>query len=68
MSTKNLIRTVVILGIVSWPAIETYRLWSTTQQMETAQALERTVTASLTAARAKHAQMANVELATPEKP
>ena len=68
MSKKNLIRTVVLLGIVSWPTIETYRLWSTTQQLQTAQALERSVTASLAAARAKHAQIAKVELGAPEKP
>ena len=56
MSTKNLVRTVVILGVVAWPTVESYRLWSTTQRLHEAQALERSVTAKLDAARARHAQ------------
>jgi hypothetical protein len=56
MSTKNLVRTVVILGVLAWPAVETYRLWSTTEQLHQAQALERSVTAKLDSARARHAQ------------
>ncbi|HKX62902.1 MAG TPA: hypothetical protein VJS65_13675 [Verrucomicrobiae bacterium] len=55
MTTKNLIRTVVVLGMVAWPSVETYRLWKTTQQLEQAQALERSVTAKLASARARHA-------------
>lgn len=61
MSTKNLIRTVVILGIIAWPTIETCRLWVTTQKLHQAQALERSVTANLAAARAKQAQIAKAE-------
>ena len=55
MTTKNLIRTVVVLGMVAWPSVETYRLWKTTQQLEQAQALERSVTAKLASAQARHA-------------
>ena len=61
MNSKNLIRTVVILGVLSWPAVETWRLFSTTQQMYEAQALERSVTAKLADARAKQAQLAKAE-------
>ena len=56
MSTKNLIRTVVALGVLAWPAVEAYRLWATTQQLHQAQALERSVTAKLDSARARHSQ------------
>ncbi len=56
MNTKNLIRTVVILGVIAWPTIEAYRLWVTTQQLHQAQALERSVTAKLDSARARHSQ------------
>ena len=56
MSTKNLIRTVVILGVLAWPAVEAYRLWVTTQKLHQAQALERSVTAKLDSARARHAE------------
>jgi hypothetical protein len=58
MSTKNLIRTLVIVGIVSWPTIESYRLWATTQKLHAAQALERLAMSNLEAARAKQAQLA----------
>lgn len=63
MSTKNLIRTIVIVGILSWPAIETYRLWVTIQKVQEAQALERKVETSLAAARAKQAQIARADAA-----
>jgi hypothetical protein len=68
MSTKNLIRTVVILGILSWPAFEGYRLWDTTQKLHQAQAQERSVQASLQAARAKQAQVAKAESTHGAKP
>ena len=65
MSTKNLVRTVVILGIVAWPTVEIVRLWSTNQKLQEAQALEQSVTASLSKARAKQAQLAGTEVANP---
>jgi hypothetical protein len=68
MSTKNLIRTIVIVGILSWPAVETYRLWVTTQKLHEAQALERSVTASLAAAREKQAQIAHADSSAANKP
>ena len=61
MTTKNLIRTFVILGVLAWPAVETFRLWAVTQKLTEAQALERTVTARLESARAKHAQIARAD-------
>ena len=63
--TKNWIRAVVIAGVISWPGVETYRLCVTTQQMETAQALERSVQVRLAAARTKHVQMATVDSVAP---
>lgn len=66
MSTKNLVRTVVVLGLISWPAVETARLWSTNQKLAEAQTLERTVAASLAQARNQHAQMAHTGIADPK--
>jgi len=57
--TKIWIRVVVIVGILAWPAVETYRLYATTQKMIAAQALERSVRAKVEAARAKHLQVAS---------
>lgn len=57
--TKNSIRVVVFAAILAWPAVETFRLWDTTQKMTEAQALERSVRTKLEAARAKHVQVAN---------
>ena len=62
MSAKNFIRTVVILGILSWPAVESYRFWWTTQKLAEAQALEHTVTTKLEAARARNAQVARADV------
>lgn len=56
--TKNCIRVAVIAGVLAWPVFETYRLWVTTQQMQQALALERTVRAKLEATRAKHVEVA----------
>jgi hypothetical protein len=64
IKTKVWIRTLVISGIVAWPGFETYRLWSTTQQMQQAQALERTVQAKLEVTRAKHAQVVGADANT----
>jgi hypothetical protein len=61
MNPKNLIRTFVILGILAWPTVETYRFWRTTQKLAEAQALEQTVTAKLENARARNAQVARAD-------
>jgi hypothetical protein len=58
ITAKIWIRTVVITGLVAWPALETYRLWDTTQKVKEAQALERSVRAKLEVTRAKHVQVA----------
>ena len=64
IKTKNSIRVGVIAAVLSWPAVETYRLWDTTQKMTEAQALERSVRAKLESARAKHVQVANASSPT----
>ncbi len=56
---KIWIRVIVLVGILSWPRVETYRLWVTTQKMVQAQALERSVRAKVEAARARHVQVVN---------
>lgn len=58
IKTKVWIRVVVFAGILAWPGVETYRLVVTTQKMEEAFALERSVRGKLEAARAKHTQVA----------
>ena len=57
-NTKIWIRVVVIVGLLAWPAVETYRLWDTAQKLTEAQALERSVRVKLEAARAKNVQVA----------
>ena len=42
-NAKIWIRVVVIAGIVAWPTVESYRLLATTQKMQDALALERSV-------------------------
>ena len=64
IKTKNSIRVGVIAAILAWPAVETYRLWDTTQKMTEAQALERSVRTKLEATRAKHVQVAGAESPT----
>ena len=65
MKGKNIIRVLVLAGIIAWPAIEAYRLHVARQQVVVAQALERSVQHKL-------AQLKNVEVATksetPAKP
>lgn len=57
-TAKIWIRVVVIAGILAWPGIETYRLWTTTQKLTEAQALERSVRVKLEAARARNVEVA----------
>ena len=68
IKTKIWIRVIVIVSILAWPGIETYRLYVTTQKMVAAQALERSVRAKVEATRAKHMQVASTPAnpATPE--
>ena len=65
--TKIWIRVVVFAGVLAWPAVETYRLWDTTQKLTEAQALERSVRVKVEAARAKNVQVAGspASVATP---
>ncbi len=66
MSTKNLIRIVVVLGLLAWPGIEVARLWSTNQKLQQAQALEKSVATNLASAKAKHAQLAGTDAPSPK--
>lgn len=61
MKTKFWIRLVVFTALLAWPGVETYRFWVSTQELAKAQALERSVTAKLQAARAKHVQVADAD-------
>ena len=56
--TKFWIRVVVVVGLLAWPAVETYRLWVTNQKARESQALQQSVQVKLQAARAKHVQVA----------
>jgi regulatory protein YycH of two-component signal transduction system YycFG len=60
MNKKNLVRTVVLLGLVAWPAVESYRLWEARQDLASRQKVESKVTTRLAMAKAKNAQLATV--------
>lgn len=62
--TKFWIRVLVIAGLLAWPAVETYRLWTANQKLADAQALQRSVQAKVEAARAKQVQVAGSPDAT----
>ena len=56
--TKFWIRVVVVVGLLAWPGVESYRLWVTNQKARESQALQQSVQVKLQAARAKHTQVA----------
>jgi hypothetical protein len=56
--TKFWVRLVVLVAVLAWPAVETWRLLDTRHKLEEAQALERSVQTKYEAARAKHVQVA----------
>jgi regulatory protein YycH of two-component signal transduction system YycFG len=60
MNKKNLVRTVVLFGLVAWPAVESYRLWEAQQDLASRQKVEAKVTTRLAMAKAKNAQLATV--------
>ena len=60
MNKKNLVRTVVLLGLVAWPAVESYRLWEAQQDLASRIKVESKVTTRLAMAKAKNAQLATV--------
>jgi Tfp pilus assembly protein PilE len=66
--TKFLVRVVVLVAVLAWPAVETWRLWDTNQKLKDAQALQRTVQTKYEAARAKHTQVAGAPDTTPTPP
>lgn len=56
--TKTLVRALVVIGLLAWPGVETFRLIATQQQAAAAEELQRDVQAKLAVARSKHVQMA----------
>ena len=60
MNKKNLVRTVVLLGLVAWPAVESYRLWEAQQDLASRIKVESKMTTRLAMAKAKNAQLATV--------
>jgi hypothetical protein len=56
MSTRNWIRTAVVVGLVAWPAVEGYRLFVAQQQL--AQAVQQNERVSTKLAQARSEQMA----------
>lgn len=61
MKGKNIIRALVLTGIVAWPSVEVYRLQVALGQAEAAQKLAQSVHQKL-------AQARQVELAAQGKP
>ena len=66
MSTKNWIRTIVAVGLIAWPGVETYRYVVARQQLEAA--LQRQDQLALRLAQARNAQAANERKAAPLMP
>ena len=60
MNKKNLVRTVVLLGLIAWPGVESYRLWEAQQDLASRQKVEAKVTTRLAMAKAKNSQLATV--------
>jgi hypothetical protein len=60
MNKKNLVRTVVLLALAAWPAVESYRLWEARQDLASRLKVESKVTTRLAMSKAKNAQLANV--------
>ena len=69
MNTKNSIRAVVLVAIVTWPSIETYRLFVAKEQAAASLNLQRTMEQRVEAVRHQNAQVAkNVDPAAAPKP
>lgn len=68
MSKKNLVRTVVLLGLVAWPSVEIYKYNQATKLLAERQALEQRVAFRFAQAQTRHAQVAKVSSEEPEKP
>lgn len=66
--TKFWVRLVVVVAVLAWPAVETWRLWDTKQKLEEAQALQRRVQTKYEATRAKHVQVAGAPDTTSTPP
>lgn len=52
---------VAALAVVGWATVETFRLWTATQQVAASQETEMRVSAKLASLRAKQANLATVD-------
>jgi hypothetical protein len=68
MNKKNLVRTVVLLGLIAWPTVEVCRYYQATQDLSARLELEAKVTQRLAMAKAKSTQFARVSTEAVEKP
>ncbi len=66
MSTKNWIRTIVAVGLITWPGVETYRYLAAKQDLEAA--LQRQERVAFRIAQARQAQAAKEQKAAPLMP
>jgi len=55
---KNLVRVVVLAGILAWPAVEGYRLHAAKKQLAQSEKLQKQVQMAADAAKLKYAQAA----------
>ncbi len=56
MNTKNCIRVAVLIGLLAWPAVESYRLYLAQKQLEASLLLESQVNGRLQMARINRGQ------------
>jgi hypothetical protein len=66
MSTKNCVRTIVAVGLIAWPSVETYRYFVAREQLQAA--LQRQDRVALRLAQAQHAQATKDRNAVPLTP
>lgn len=60
MNSKNCIRIVVLLALLAWPAVESYRLYEAKQDLAARLALETKVTQKLVMSKQKQ-QVARID-------
>ena len=60
--------SIVVLGLITWSTVESYRVVVSTQQVAEAQALEQRVLAKLDVVRAKHQNLARTSPAPSSRP
>lgn len=68
MNKKNLVRTVVLLGLLAWPTVEVCRYYQATQDLSARLEVETKVTHRLAMAKSKNTQLARVSADPVDKP